>query len=57
MALLSFAGMRAVRSREPLDEMTSGERLWAGLGYYAAMAIHASAIIYACDRLFQHAAI
>jgi hypothetical protein len=32
--------------------MHPGERLMAGLGLYAAVAIHSYGLVYACDRLF-----
>ncbi len=52
--LVSFMGLRTgrVRPRFKLIEMSGGERLMVGLGLYAAVMIHAYAIIYACDRLF-----
>ncbi|MBL0374897.1 hypothetical protein JJB09_23055 [Rhizobium sp. KVB221] len=56
MALLSFTAMGSVKPREALDEMSVSERLFSGFGYYAALAVHAHAIIYACDRLFPHLA-
>lgn len=52
MALLSFSNKASVRMREELDDMTGGERLFAGFGYYSALAIHAYGLIYACDLLF-----
>lgn len=52
MALLSLSNRTSVKMREELDEMTGGERLFAGFGYYAALAIHAYGLIYACDLLF-----
>jgi Zn-dependent protease len=55
MALLSFTGSGSVKPREALEEMSGTERLAAGLAYYATLAIHAYAVIYACDRIFiQH---
>jgi hypothetical protein len=55
MALLSFTGSGSVKPREALEDMSGTERLAAGLAYYATLAIHAYAVIYACDRIFiQH---
>lgn len=53
MALMSFANNKSAKPREALDEMTTSERLHAGLAYYAVLAIHGYALIYACDRLFR----
>ena len=50
--LVSLFGGRNVKPRLALDPMTVPERLLAGLGLYAAIAIHGYAIVYACDRLF-----
>jgi Zn-dependent protease len=52
MALLSLSNRASVKMREELDDMTGGERLFAGFGYYAALAIHAYGLIFACDLLF-----
>jgi Zn-dependent protease len=52
MALLSFTNQISVKPRQALDPMTGGERLFAGFGYYAALAIHAYGLVYAADRLF-----
>jgi Zn-dependent protease len=52
MALLSFTGSSSVRPREALHDMSGTERLAAGFGYYAVLAIHAYGLIYACDRIF-----
>lgn len=54
MALLSFTGQASVKPREALEEMSKPERLLAGLAFYAVLVIHAHAVIYACDRLFNH---
>ena len=53
MALMSMVSNNTFKPREALDEMSAGERLHAGLGYYAALAIHAYGLIYACDHLFR----
>jgi Zn-dependent protease len=53
--LLSLIRTRAVKPREALQPMTAPERLMTGFGYYAALVIHAYAVIYACDRLFSGA--
>jgi len=52
MALLSLSNRASVKMREELDDMTGGERLLAGFGYYAALAIHGYGLIFACDLLF-----
>ncbi|MCB1446135.1 MAG: hypothetical protein KDJ87_10170 [Rhizobiaceae bacterium] len=52
MALLSLSSRSSVRMREELVDMTGGERLFAGFGYYAALAIHAYGLVYACDHIF-----
>jgi Zn-dependent protease len=50
--LMSLMGISSAKPRESLDPMHPGERLMAGLGLYAAVAIHSHGIVYACDRLF-----
>lgn len=50
--LLSMIRTKSVKPREALLPMSSPERLMTGLGYYAALAMHANAVVYACDRLF-----
>lgn len=50
--LLSMIRTKSVKPREALVPMSSPERLMTGLGYYAALAMHANAVVYACDRLF-----
>lgn len=52
MALLSLSNRASVKMREELLDMTGGERLFAGFGYYAALTIHAYGLVYACDLLF-----
>jgi hypothetical protein len=52
MALLSLSNRASAKMREELVDMTGGERLFAGFGYYAALAIHAYGLVYACDLLF-----
>jgi len=51
--LMSLMGANSVKPRQSLAPMHPGERLMAGLGLYAAVAIHAHGIVYACDRLFD----
>lgn len=50
--LLSMIRTKSAKPKEALVPMTAAERLMTGFGYYAALAIHAYAVIYACDRLF-----
>ncbi len=50
--LMSLLGSRGIKPRDALDDMENGERLMTGFGFYAALSIHAYAIIYACDKLF-----
>lgn len=50
--LMSLMGSNSVKLRGTFAPMHPGERLMAGLGLYAAVAIHAHGIVYACDRLF-----
>ncbi|KQW28591.1 hypothetical protein ASE36_08790 [Rhizobium sp. Root274] len=50
--LLSLIRTTGARPREELVAMTSAEKLMTGFGYYAALAMHVYAVIYACDRLF-----
>ena len=50
--LLSMIRTKSIKPREALVPMNAPERLMTGFGYYAALAIHAYAVIYACDRLF-----
>lgn len=52
MALLSLSSRASARMREELIDMGAGERLFVGFGYYAALAIHAYGLVYACDLLF-----
>ncbi len=51
--LLSLIRTKSIKPREALQPMSAAERLTTGFGYYAALAIHAYAVIYACDRLFS----
>lgn len=51
--LLSLIRTKSIKPREALVPMNAAERLMTGFGYYAALAIHAYAVIYACDRLFD----
>lgn len=50
--LMSLIGTARVKPREALDPMTPPERLAAGFGLYAALAIHGYAMIYATDAFF-----
>lgn len=52
MALLSLANRSTVKMREEMADMSAGERLVAGFGYYSALAIHAYGLVFACDLLF-----
>lgn len=52
MVLLSLTGSGSVKPRDALEEMTGPERLMAGFGYYAALAIHGYGMVYACERIF-----
>lgn len=51
-ALMSFMGKSDVKPRHEMHPMNDPERLMAGLGLYAAVLIHAYAVIIACERLF-----
>ena len=51
--LMSLIGTARVKPREALDPMTPPERLAAGFGLYAAIAIHGYAIVYATDAFFH----
>jgi Zn-dependent protease len=53
MALLSLSNRTSVKMREELVDMSGGERLLAGFGYYAALTIHAYGLVFACDLLFR----
>lgn len=50
--LLSLIRTKGAKPRDELVAMTPAERLMTGFGYYAALAMHAYAVIYACGRLF-----
>ncbi|WP_337183003.1 hypothetical protein [Shinella sp.] len=50
--VLSLIGAGGVKPRRALDPMTAPQRLLAGFGLYAAIALHGHAIVYACERLF-----
>lgn len=52
MALLSLSNRTSVKMREELVDMSGGERLLAGFGYYSALTIHAYGLVFACDHLF-----
>ncbi|NKN38966.1 hypothetical protein HFC70_21660 [Agrobacterium sp. a22-2] len=49
--LMSLMAAVSIKPRDTLIEMTPPERLMAGFGLYAAVSIHAYAVIYACERL------
>ncbi len=49
--LLSLIGAGGVKPRRALEPMTPPQRLLAGFGFYAALALHGYAIVYACDAL------
>nr|WP_254007673.1 hypothetical protein [Rhizobium sp. L1K21] len=51
-ALLSFMVKSGAKPRHAMMPMSDPERLMAGLGLYAAVLIHAYAIIRACSKLF-----
>lgn len=50
--LLSLIRTKGVKPRHELVAMSPAERLMTGFGYYAALAMHVYAVVYACDRLF-----
>lgn len=50
--LMSLMSAGRVKPREALEPMTGPERLLAGFGLYAALAIHSFAIIHASANLF-----
>ncbi len=50
--LMSLMSAGRVKPREALDPMTGPERLLAGFGLYAALAIHGYAVVEACAQLF-----
>ncbi|UNK36781.1 hypothetical protein MNR02_09770 [Shinella sp. H4-D48] len=49
--LLSLIGAGGVKPRRALEPMTPPQMLLAGFGFYAALALHGYAIVYACDAL------
>jgi Zn-dependent protease len=49
--LLSMIRTKSIKPRDALLPMNAPERLMTGFGFYAALAMHAYALIYACDRL------
>lgn len=51
--LLSMIRTKSAKPREALTPMNAAERLMTGFGFYAALAMHVYAVIYACDRLFD----
>ncbi len=53
LTLVSLIGFRTNVLRDELEKMSPGERLMAGFGLYAAVAIHSYAIITACQILFR----
>lgn len=50
--LLSLIGAGHVKPRHRLEPMTAAERLLTGFGLFAAVSIHACAVIHACGGLF-----
>jgi Zn-dependent protease len=54
MVLLSLSNRTSAKMREEMGDMGPGERLFAGFGYYSALAIHAYGLVYACDLIFGH---
>jgi Zn-dependent protease len=52
MALISFTGQSGAKPREALDDMSGGERLVAGFGYYSALVIHVYGLIFAAGILY-----
>ncbi|MDH4442767.1 MAG: hypothetical protein QE284_20590 [Rhizobium sp.] len=50
--LLSLIRTNGAKPRHELVAMSPAERLMTGFGYYAALAMHVYAVVYACDRLF-----
>lgn len=53
VTLVSMIGFRTNVLRDELDPMQPPERLMAGFGLYAAVAIHSYAVITACQILFH----
>lgn len=49
--LLSLIKTKTVKPSAELIPMSSAERLMTGFGYYAALSMHAYALIYACQNL------
>jgi len=52
LTLVSLVGSPGVQHRAELVPMAPGERLLTGFGLFAAVSIHAYAVIHACDALF-----
>jgi len=50
--LMSMIGSGSVKPRQKLDEMNDGERMLVAFGFYAAIAMHGYAIIFASEKLF-----
>ena len=50
--LLSLIGFGSVKPKDELEKMSGGERMLVSFGLYAAVAMHAYAVIYAADILF-----
>lgn len=53
ITLISMIGLRTNVMRDELDTIQPPERLMAGFGLYAAVAIHSYAVITACQILFH----
>lgn len=49
--LLSLIGAASTRPRHALDDMTDPQRLLVAFGFYAALSIHACAVVLACKAL------
>lgn len=50
--LLSLIGFGSVKPKESLDEMSGSERMLVSFGLFAAVAIHAYAVVYSATLLF-----
>jgi Zn-dependent protease len=50
--VVSLIGVRSVKPRQKLDEMTDPERMLVGFGLYAAIAMHGYAIVFSIGNLF-----
>ena len=50
--LMSMIGAGSVKPRQKLDDMHDGERMLVAFGFYAAIAMHGYAVIFASEKLF-----